>query len=372
MKIAPIIEQDHPIRSPDTTVSMLRRKFETGEQKCVLVGTDEEISGVVTHRELSQARIDSGQTVGSLVQPVSRLSEDDDIEDAVQVLVESNAEVTPVYSGETFVGVVSRDAVLREVLVTLDEIVVGDIHTSSVITLSETATLSDVTSVFKKNDISRVPIVRQTGSLAGIVTTADIIGAVVKDQKESADDAGFNRQRPVRQMSVRQLMTTPVETVSSDTPLTVAVRQMVDELYNGLVVTNQDTVTGIITKSDALRALCYTDDNMTPLIITSERFFETYTRETVTERVDTVTDARQQLQVRQVHTRLNKHAEHFAFPTIVGPDQSITRCEIRLQTNQGQIAGTGEEVGADDAFDSAVSALENNIDELMENSNTET
>lgn len=359
MKIAQLVEEERKIHSPNTNVSKLRRKFENGDLKSVLVETDNTIRGAVTHRELVQSRINGNQKIGSLMQPVPRLSDQENIRDTARALVESNTAVAPVYAGEQFTGVVSRDAVLGAVLTNLDALTVADICTRSVVSLPVSATVGEAVSALKRHDISRVPVVTETGSLSGIVTTSDIIGVVVRDENAPTDGSRGGEAETVREMSVTVPMSSPVETVSADASLMTAVETMLDKRYNGLIVTDEDTVTGVITKTDALRALSYKENDTIPVQITNTDLLGRYSRVHVRESVQEIIDMYQQLRVQHVHTRLHQHSEQRR-------DQSLIRCEVRLQTNHGQIAGTGEEFGADSAFDSALGVLERNVIETKE------
>jgi len=63
------------------------------------------------------------------------------------------------------------------------------------------------------------------------------------------------------------------------------------------------------------------------------------------------------MQVQHAHVRFHEHKEKLRGTPLV-------QCQIRLRTNRGQVAGTGEGYGAETAFHVAVDKLERNVLEL--------
>jgi hypothetical protein len=63
------------------------------------------------------------------------------------------------------------------------------------------------------------------------------------------------------------------------------------------------------------------------------------------------------MQVHHAHVRFHKHKEKLRGTPLI-------RSQIRLRTNRGQVAGSGEGYGAESAFYVAVDTLERNVLEL--------
>jgi ribosome-associated translation inhibitor RaiA len=63
------------------------------------------------------------------------------------------------------------------------------------------------------------------------------------------------------------------------------------------------------------------------------------------------------MQVHHAHVRFSEHKERLR-------GTPLMRCQIRLRTNRGQIAGSGEGYGAETAFRVALDKLERNVLEL--------
>jgi ribosome-associated translation inhibitor RaiA len=139
-----------------------------------------------------------------------------------------------------------------------------------------------------------------------------------------------------------------------------AVEEMLDNDYDGLVVTpeaDDHLVAGVVTKTDVLRALTFTEEEHMDVQITNISVLETLTREEIRQRIEAVADKYQDMQVQHAHVRFHEHKEKLRGTPLI-------QSQIRLRTNKGQAAGSGEGYGADTAFRVATDKLERNVLEL--------
>jgi len=135
---------------------------------------------------------------------------------------------------------------------------------------------------------------------------------------------------------------------------------MLEEDYAGLVVTPEDddrVVGGVITKTDVLRALTFTEEDHMDVQITNVSLLDTISRQDVRESIEEITDKYQKMQVRHAHVRFHEHKEKLRGTPLI-------QAKIRLRTNRGQVAGSGEGYGAEQAFGVAQDTLERNVLEL--------
>ena len=82
--------------------------------------------------------------------------------------------------GETAkpVGIVTDRDIVMEILaenVDIDSVVVGDIMSYKLVSVSEDTPLLDAVSQMKNNGVRRLPVVNNGGSLVGILTVDDVI-----------------------------------------------------------------------------------------------------------------------------------------------------------------------------------------------------
>ena len=91
--------------------------------------------------------------------------------------------------------------------------------------------------------------------------------------------------------------------------------------------------------------------------ITNIDLLDTISRQSIREEIEGVADKYQQMQVQHAHVRFHEHKEKLRGTPLI-------QCQIRLRTNRGQAAGSGEGYGAEPAFGVALDTLERNVLEL--------
>ena len=114
---------------------------------------------------------------------------------------------------------------------------------------------------------------------------------------------------------------------------------------------------GIITKTDVLRALSIREEDHLDVQITNVDLLDTISRQAIRESIEAVADKYAEMQVLHAHVRFHKHKEKLRGTPLI-------QCKIRLRTDHGQVAGSGEGYGADHAFHVALDKLERNVLEL--------
>ncbi len=117
--------------------------------------------------------------------------------------------------------------------------VVKDIMTAPVITTTIDATTAKVRELMERKQVSAIPIVRLEDNdkitLKGIVTTSDLRG--ITDESTPVD----------------LIMSTHVESVEKDAPISIAAKKMVERDMHHLVVMEHGKVVGIISSMDFVK-----------------------------------------------------------------------------------------------------------------------
>lgn len=127
---------------------------------------------------------------------------------------------------------------------------VKDWMTAKVITVSSHSTLPDAYWLMLENEICRLPVV-DDGTLVGMVTIDDLRRA------EPPAGAGLDLVKindRLSKMTIRQMMTKEVKTISSAASLMDAARLMLKHRISALPVLDKNKLVGIITESDIFRA----------------------------------------------------------------------------------------------------------------------
>ncbi|MFB6359831.1 MAG: CBS domain-containing protein [Halobacteriales archaeon] len=344
----------------ESRLGKVRGLFESENPKAVMATEDGDYVGVLTQRQLLRSHVEDDTKVAAMYQPAPSVDRHDDIRDVARVLVEGGTMVAPVYDGERRDGMISADDILTAVLDSLDVLDVSEILTTDVVTVRDDDDIGRVINLLREHGVSRLPVLNENGYLTGIVTTQDVVEFVTRrEQRTTTGDRTGDSDRML-DLPVYDVMSSPVETTTPETSVKEAVERMLTNDFAGLVVTpagDDRQISGIITKTDVLRALSIREEDHIDVQITNVNLLDTLTRQTIRERIEAVADKYADMQVQHAHVRLHKHKEKLRGTPLI-------QCKIRLRTDHGQVAGSGEGYGADHAFHVALDKLERNVLEL--------
>jgi CBS domain-containing protein len=357
MDISDIATADYIAVESEERMGKVRSIFEEENPKGIIVTEAGQYEGVVGERQLIGSHIEDQTRVAALTEPAPKVDRTEDIRDTARMLVEGGTKVAPVFQAGELWGIVTEDAILDAVIDNLDALTVGQIFSENVITVEEDDTMGTVINRLREHGISRLPVLDDDGFLTGIVTIHDVTEFVVRDISKTTRGDRRGEVERMLDLPVYDVMSSPVQTVTVDDTVEDAVRTMLDNDISGVVVTpeNDDRVVGgVLTKTDVLRALSYTEEDRLDVQITNIDLLDTISREEVQERIQEVADKYSDMQVQHAHVRLHKHKEKLRGTPLI-------MCQMRLRTNKGQMAGTGEGYGADNALYMALDLLERNV-----------
>jgi predicted transcriptional regulator len=355
MDITDIVAEEFVEVDADERLAKVRAAFDQANPKGVIVTEDGDYAGVIGESELVKSRIQDDTKASVLMTSAPRVAHHEDIRETARLLVEGDVNVAPVFRGEQLAGIITTDAILEAVLENLDALTVAQIYTDEVITATTAATVGQAINRLREHGISRLPIVDDTNTLTGIITTHDIVNFVVRDEnRQEKGDRSGDRDRML-DLPVENLMTAPVLTAELEGSVEAAVEVMFDNDISGLVVTDDDDgVSGIITKTDVLRALTFTEEESMDVQITNVKLLDSIDRAEIVDSITQVVDKYQAMNVIHAHVRFHEHKEKLRGTPLI-------QAQIRLRTSHGQLAGSGEGYGANHAFHVALDKLERNV-----------
>ena len=119
-----------------------------------------------------------------------------------------------------------------------------------VITVSPETSMPEAFDRMHKEHIRRLPVVNKAGELVGMVAEADLLKA---SPSEGTTLSIYEMKYLLSRITVAQLMTKHVISVTEDTPLEEAARIMADHEIGGLPVVRKGKVVGIITETTLFR-----------------------------------------------------------------------------------------------------------------------
>jgi len=357
MDIADIATSEYVEVDVDERLGKVRSIFERKNPKGIIVTEDGEYAGVVTQKQLVQSHVEDKTKVGGMSQNAPKTERTDDVRETARVLVESGIKVAPVFEAGELWGVITDDDILEAVLDNLDALTVQQIYTESIISIDQDAQVGQAINKLRENGISRLPVIDEEGRLSGMVTRHDIVDVVVRDMDKSTRGERAGDVDRILDLPIYDIMNSPVETTTVSTSVEDAVRTMLEKDYAGLVVTpdeDDSLVAGIITKTDVLRALTFTEEEHLDVQITNINLLDTISRQDIRIDIEEVADKYREMQVHHAHVRFHEHKEKLRGTPLI-------QCQIRLRTNKGQMAGSGEGYGAETAFNVALDKLQRNV-----------
>ena len=357
MDIADIATSEYVEVDASERLGKVRSIFESENPKGVIVTRDGDYEGVVGERQLLQSHIEDHTKAEALIQPAPRVDRTEDVREVARMLVEGNTKVAPVFDGDRLWGIVTEDLVLSAVLEHLDALTVEQIYSEDPVVVREDGSVGTAINRFREHGISRLPVLDEDGYLTGVLTIHDIVDFVTRNEDRTTHGDRSGDTERMLDLPIYDVMSSPVETATPDGSVRDAVERMLEDDYAGLVVVDADDdrrVLGVVTKTDVLRALSFTEEDHMDVQITNIELLNTIDRQHVRESIQQVTDKYGEMQVQHAHVRLHEHKEKLRGTPLI-------QCQIRLRTNKGQVAGSGEGYGAKTAFHVALDKLERNV-----------
>ena len=152
---------------------------------------------------------------------------------------------------------------------------VGDVMTTSVVTVRDSAPLRDAAELLVERGISGVPVVDDAGSVVGVVSEADFLfkesGPEVAQHRRlgrffSDSKATEAHQRKLAATTAGEAMTSPAITVRPAQTIAEAARLMTGKQVNRLVVMDGEALAGIVTRADLVRAFVRSDEELARIV----------------------------------------------------------------------------------------------------------
>lgn len=395
MDIEDVITTDYATVDETTRVSKLLGLFSDQERRSLVVTADGDFTGIVTHRQLLASHHDPNERVQTIMrddQP--RIGRTEDVRETARLMVESELKLLPVFEGDDFVGVVTACDLLAAVQPHLDALDVADVFSQDLVAVETATTLGEVLHVFRDRGISRVPVLDETqagGRIIerplGMVSMYDLLSFVLRALKREQGGAarGFDHggsgsheayrsrggfgeraggESRLLDLPARDVMNVPAATVSADDSLADATAEMLAKEYASLVVVDEDDhATGVVTVTDVLRSLTWTDEEPVRIQIFGIDLLTGMSREDVADMVVEVEEKYQAMDVIEAYVILHQHKERLR-------GMPLIRATIRLFTDRGRFAGTGEAYGAAPALRDARDCLERNVLDDKEHAQT--
>ncbi len=124
---------------------------------------------------------------------------------------------------------------------------VGNRMTSNPIVITPDVPIAEAMDKMQEKNVRRFPVLDKKGKLVGIVSHQDLVHAT---PSSATSLSMWEVSYLLSKITVGEVMTKEVISVTENTPLEEAARLMADKKVGGLPVVRGDSVVGIITESD--------------------------------------------------------------------------------------------------------------------------
>ena len=135
---------------------------------------------------------------------------------------------------------------------------VNQLMSSGVVTLQTDASCHDAVTLMVRNKIRHLPVVDRDRRLCGIVTDRDLRHRLFQPDVFHAIGR-VPVERLLSDVSVREVMSSPVVSIGGDAGVDEAARLMRDKKLGSLPVVEHDRIVGIVTETDLLRNIVGAD-----------------------------------------------------------------------------------------------------------------
>ncbi len=129
---------------------------------------------------------------------------------------------------------------------------VGERMTRNPVTILETASIDDGIHLMRERRVRRLPVLDSSGKMVGIVSDKDLLHAA---PSPATSLSVYELHYLLARLTIKQVMSSPVISVTADTPIEEAAAVMADHKIGGLPVVEGGALVGIITETDIFKIL---------------------------------------------------------------------------------------------------------------------
>jgi acetoin utilization protein AcuB len=127
---------------------------------------------------------------------------------------------------------------------------VGERMSKPVITIGPSVPIQEALQMMREKSIRRMPVVDDRKRIVGLVSEKDLLDASPSD---ATSLSVWELNYLLSKITIKDIMTREVITISEDTPLEEAARIMADNKIGSLPVVEDGTVIGIVTETDLFK-----------------------------------------------------------------------------------------------------------------------
>ncbi|HXG05853.1 MAG TPA: CBS domain-containing protein [Nitrososphaera sp.] len=261
MNVSEVMVRDVITLTPEDTVA---RALNTMADKSVnqipVVDDDGKYIGMIFAKQLLNSSAQPSSKVKSYIVNTSVIGPDEDIEDAIRLVIGSGHRALPVVENGKLVGIISE----TDLVSTADfgHAIVDEVMSGAIV-VEENTPLSDAMAKMRRYNISRLPVINSKGILRGTLSILDIVRIVATPRERTSKSAAISgATAAIKDVKVKDIM----RRAASVEPGT-RLNSIVDHFRRNeeVIVVGDDRPMGIVTPKDVLELLL-PKKNAVPLI----------------------------------------------------------------------------------------------------------
>ncbi|MGI0090202.1 MAG: CBS domain-containing protein [Nitrososphaerales archaeon] len=218
---------------------------------------ERERTAILTIRDILNVKDITTTKLSTLMHYVPRLTLKSVIRDAATIMFRYKIRSLPVYQNSRFRGVVTAQAILKELMGSDHNEKIGGLMTPSPICVDSGDEVAKARRIMLKRKIDQLPVIKQ-GRLQGVVTSSSIVFNLIPYADRTVA-GGWRSSR----------FSTPVEDFEPEVATTNLITDTLNGVYENMskmgtqysVILNLDEVHGIITLRDFMRMLVEPERN---------------------------------------------------------------------------------------------------------------
>ena len=262
--------------SKTSSVADALRKMVNDDISRVLISDDGEPVGVVTERDIglfllteqTERKIDE-VPITDLMSKLVTVNHSASIEDCAQIMAERDIGSLGVNISGSTLGIITRTDLTRHYIENfVGEKRVGDVMTISFVSCHEDDPLYEALSSMISQKVSRIIVKNRAEKPVGVMSFRDLfrLSMVLGKEEEIVDNSSgisvlFSRKGLISKTGfgataqVKEAMTVNMITVEHDDDLTMACITLIENDINAAAVLVNNKLTGILSKTDVVRAI---------------------------------------------------------------------------------------------------------------------
>jgi len=277
MKVVDIMSSPVYIIAPDEPISHARKLMLRHKISTLVVANKDEMTGIVTKSDLSKRLAQAGPmwrrrpidkvpiNMVMTESPVTIYPEAS-IPQVVGLMLENGINNIPVVKNNV-VGIVTRTDIVRYISEQTFDTKVSELMSVDAIFVHRHHTINHVIEEMEKNEIGKIIVSNDAGEAVGIISTSNLALNIMSDKEgklpvksiKMARRPNAGAQKTYRYIKevplvAEDIMSGPVITVSDTDTVVNAAKIMIEENVTALPVRQDEEITGIISRSDVIRA----------------------------------------------------------------------------------------------------------------------